>query len=188
MSCAVPAERQMEAKFKAWLQRCHTTLDKSVRFESLADSRTQAAVRAKLGEGTTAFERIADGVRVVCKGNMVRVNAKPMVIGRVLHFTVPQLAKDEGCYANGRLHVELLPPEVFGPACEKTFSLRRLEAILTEAEAEEHIAGQLKKVGRTRVASSYTAAAAAAAAATALCSSCSQQLTSVHPIGTILLP
>ena len=41
LAAAVPGERQMEAKFRQWLQRCHTTLDKSVRFEALADSRTQ---------------------------------------------------------------------------------------------------------------------------------------------------
>lgn len=38
---AVPGERQMEAKLRQWLQRCHATLDKSVRFEALADARTQ---------------------------------------------------------------------------------------------------------------------------------------------------
>ena len=37
--------------------------------------------------------------------------------------------------------------EVFGPGCEKAYSLRRLEAVLSEPEAEEHVAGQLKKVG-----------------------------------------
>ena len=41
LAAAVPGERQMEAKFRQWLQRCHATLDKSVRFEALADSRTQ---------------------------------------------------------------------------------------------------------------------------------------------------
>lgn len=41
LAAAVPGERQMEAKLRQWLQRCHTTLDKSVRFEALADSHTQ---------------------------------------------------------------------------------------------------------------------------------------------------
>lgn len=148
---AVPGERQMEAKLKAWLQRCHASLDKSVRFEALADARTQvggraralglgwagrvrglagaaallalaprqphqsaqlcrfsfadhphttthtlhtgwqAAVRAKLGEDSTAFERASDGTKVVAAGDVVRVNAKPALVGRVLHFTVPQV-------------------------------------------------------------------------------------------------
>ena len=45
---AVPGERQMEAKFKQWLQRCHSTLDKSVRFEALADARTQVGGEARV--------------------------------------------------------------------------------------------------------------------------------------------
>lgn len=126
----------MEAKFRQWLQRCHATLDKSVRFEALADGRTQvslpcccisrmlslyfhraclpacgpeavrqpyclktnccsigtqAALRAKLGEDTTAFERITDGIRTVCRGDVVRINAKPQLVGRVQHFTIPQV-------------------------------------------------------------------------------------------------
>lgn len=146
MTSAVPAERQMEARFRQWLQRCHTTLDKSVRFEHLADSQVQAGVRTKLGESTTAFERISDGQRQLSKGDVVRINAKPIVVARVLHFTVAQVVKEEGCYANGRVHVELLPSEVHGLACEKTFSLRRLEAGLAEAEVEEYVRAQLMKV------------------------------------------
>lgn len=49
LATAVPGERQMEAKLRQWLQRCHSTLDKSVRFETLADSRTQ--VMSKLASG-----------------------------------------------------------------------------------------------------------------------------------------
>lgn len=51
----------------------------------------QAALRAKLGEETTVFERITDGVRTVCRGDVVRINAKPQLVGRVLHFTIPQV-------------------------------------------------------------------------------------------------
>ena len=46
LAAAVPGERQMEAKFRGWLQRCHATLDKSVRFEALSDSRTQVGGQA----------------------------------------------------------------------------------------------------------------------------------------------
>lgn len=31
----------MEKKFRDWLARCHATLDKSIRFEALVDSKTQ---------------------------------------------------------------------------------------------------------------------------------------------------
>ncbi|PRW58303.1 Structural maintenance of chromosomes flexible hinge domain-containing 1 [Chlorella sorokiniana] len=143
---AVPGERQMEAKFKQWLQRCHSTLDKSVRFEALADARTQAAVRSKHGEATTAFERITDGSRTAAVGDVVRINAKPQLVGRVLFFTIPQATKEEGAYANGRVHVELLPAEVYGAGCEKQFSLRRLEAVLSEVEQQEHLQREMLKV------------------------------------------
>ena len=58
-----------------------------------------------------------------------------------------QSVREEGSYANGRVHVELLPAEVYGPACEKQFSLRRLGAVLKEAEAEEHLQKEMLKVG-----------------------------------------
>lgn len=48
-------------------------------------------MRAKLGEDTTAFERATDGTKTVAAGDVVRVNAKPTLVGRVLHFTVPQV-------------------------------------------------------------------------------------------------
>lgn len=48
-------------------------------------------MRSKMGEETTAFERITDGARNVAAGDVVRVNAKPQVVGRVLHFTIPQV-------------------------------------------------------------------------------------------------
>ena len=58
-----------------------------------------------------------------------------------------QSVREEGSYANGRVHVELLPAEVYGPACEKQFSLRRLGAVLTEAETDEHLQKEMLKVG-----------------------------------------
>lgn len=51
----------------------------------------QSAMRSKLGEDTTAFERITDGARIVCKGDVVRVNAKPQLVGHVMCFTIPQV-------------------------------------------------------------------------------------------------
>lgn len=53
--------------------------------------RLQAALRGRLGEGTTAFERITDGTRTVSRGDVVRVSAKPLLVGRVTAFTIPQV-------------------------------------------------------------------------------------------------
>ena len=165
---------------------------------SLFHTTLQAAVRSKHGEETTAFERITDGARTAAAGDVVRINAKPQLVGRVLYFTIPQASlsslpglscvlqqagtrgagqwgrcpaawaarpagccsppaqpnlwpsppqatRDEGAYANGRVHIELLPAEVYGTGCEKQFSLRRLEAVLSEAEQQEHLQREMLK-------------------------------------------
>ncbi len=39
----------------------------------------------------TAFERITDGLLPVGVGDLVRLATKPQVVGRVLHFSVPQV-------------------------------------------------------------------------------------------------
>ena len=45
----------MEKAFREWLQRCHAELDKSLRFEDLAEPEAQAAARKKAG--VTLFRR-----------------------------------------------------------------------------------------------------------------------------------
>lgn len=138
LSTAVASDRNIEKRFKEWLGRCHGTLDKSIRFERLADSRAQAAMRAKLGEGCTVFERTTNGIRTVSVGDVVRIAAKPAVVGRVTCFTVPVAVREEGAYANGRVHIQQLPEEVHGTAAVKTFSMRRLECMLSAKQTEEH--------------------------------------------------
>lgn len=52
----------------------------------------QAAARAAFGENVTAFDQITDGERSVSAGDVVRIKeTKPLRIGRVLYFTVPQV-------------------------------------------------------------------------------------------------
>jgi len=48
-------EPGMEKAFGEWLQRCHAELDKSLRFEELAEPEAQAAARRKAG--VTLFRR-----------------------------------------------------------------------------------------------------------------------------------
>ena len=59
----------------------------------------QAALRGKVGEEATAFERISDGARTISRGEVVHVNAKPQMVGRVLHFSIPQVRQ----WVTGRL-------------------------------------------------------------------------------------
>lgn len=55
------------------------------------------------------------------------------------------MVREDGAYANGRVHIELLPAELHGSACEKQFGIRRIEAVLSEEEQEEHLARELLK-------------------------------------------
>lgn len=98
----------MEKRFREWVTRCHSQLDKSIRFEAPADSRAQAAVRSRLGEGTTAFERISDGHRVVSRGDVVRMGAKPALVGRVVYFLVPQVGVSLGRGCATLLHCHFI--------------------------------------------------------------------------------
>lgn len=53
-------------------------------------SGVQAAVRARIGEGVTAFTRIEDGARSVAAGNVVKLAVRPALMGVVQHFIVHQ--------------------------------------------------------------------------------------------------
>ena len=50
----------------------------------------QAAVRARIGEGVTAFARIEDGARSVAVGDVVKLAVRPALMGVVQHFIVHQ--------------------------------------------------------------------------------------------------
>ena len=106
----------LERRFREWLAACHATLDRTVRYERLAPPADQAAARMTLGEATTAFLRLSDGVRVVEAGDAVMLATKPTVVGRVLHFTVPRVVDVDGPHAGGRVSVRPLPAEVWGEA------------------------------------------------------------------------
>lgn len=61
-------------------------------------------------------------------------------------FPPHQVVHGDGCYPNGRVHVEVLPPEVHGEGCCRDFSLRRIEGVLGEKELKEHVGKELLKV------------------------------------------
>lgn len=58
------------------------------------------------------------------------------------------MVREDGAYANGRVHIELLPAELHGSGCEKQFSLRRIEAVMSEAEQLEYLAKEMLKARR----------------------------------------
>ena len=51
-----------------------------------------------------------------------------------------------GVYANGQVVVQPLPAAIYGDTNERTVPLRRLEAVLTEEELQEHSNKEMQKV------------------------------------------
>eukprot|EP00873_Tetraselmis_striata_P024857 jgi/Tetstr1/445121/TSEL_032919.t1 len=145
---ALPMDRNLERRFREWLTTAHQNLDKNIRFESMASSQEQAAARKAYGENVTLFHNITDNSRIICSGKRlrhppwvlltallrrgsagqrVRLATRPIVIGRVVHFRIGQIAHGEGCYSNGLVQVAPLPEEVFGKDATFSHQLRRIE-------------------------------------------------------------
>ncbi|GBF97420.1 hypothetical protein Rsub_09586 [Raphidocelis subcapitata] len=143
---AVPGDRHLERHLREWLTECHSTLDRSVRFEGMFNQAAQAQARRELGEDVTLFERIHDGLAAVAKGDTVRLATKPALVGRVLWFLVPRVVHGEGCYSHGKVTVSALPAEVFGDNCRHTWPIRRIEGVVTKAELSEHVGKELAKL------------------------------------------
>ena len=57
-----------------------------------------------------------------------------------------QIALEDGAYAGGRVTVQPLPEQVHGQGNLRTFSMRRIEAVVSEADAESHMERELLKV------------------------------------------
>jgi predicted peroxiredoxin len=75
----------------------------------------QALARKHLGQDFTIFERVHDGINTVQKGDVIRINTKPAVLGRVSSM-LPGLAACHNslntykpaaikmCYCSAALH------------------------------------------------------------------------------------
>jgi len=59
---------------------------------------------------------------------------------------VSQVVQQGGVYANGQVVVQPLPAAIYGDITERTVPLRRLEAVLTEEELQEHSNKEMQKV------------------------------------------
>lgn len=57
-----------------------------------------------------------------------------------------QVTQVPGCYASGRVHVELLPAATYGSDVLKQFSLRRIERVASDQETVEMEERELDKV------------------------------------------
>lgn len=60
-----------------------------------------------------------------------------------------QVVQQGGVYANGQVVVQPLPAAIYGDSAERTVPLRRLEALLTEEELQEHSNKEMQKVSHT---------------------------------------
>ena len=68
------------------------------------------------------------------------------VIHADLGCLVFQVVSQGGVYANGQVVVQPLPAAIYGESVERTMPLRRLEAVLTEEELQEHSNKEMQKV------------------------------------------
>lgn len=146
LSSGISLDRNLEKRFKEWLVQCHSNLDRIIRFCQLCSTKRQAEVRSTYGESITAFEKISDGHKTIESGAFLKIAGKPAVIGQVKYFTVPLVVRQEGAYANGRVHLQLLPAEVYNETNLHTFSLRRVDCILTDEQVQSYTAKELGKL------------------------------------------
>ena len=54
---------------------------------------------------------------------------------------------EDGTYPGGRLTVQPLPEQVYGRGTLRTFALRRIQSVISDADAQDHIERELLKVG-----------------------------------------
>lgn len=59
------------------------------------------------------------------------------------------MVSEGGVYANGQVVVQPLPAAIYGDDAWRTLPLRRLDAVLTEQELEEHSSKEMQKVSLT---------------------------------------
>ncbi|XP_032236995.2 structural maintenance of chromosomes flexible hinge domain-containing protein 1-like isoform X1 [Nematostella vectensis] len=85
------ADRRLPKEFNAWLESCHKHLDKEVVFEGLVPGQPGSDV-----DGETYYKTIrlttcdAEGnsrEQRYTQGDIVKLNTKPLIYGRVLYFT-----------------------------------------------------------------------------------------------------
>ncbi|XP_015762340.1 PREDICTED: structural maintenance of chromosomes flexible hinge domain-containing protein 1-like [Acropora digitifera] len=78
-------ERRLPQEFRTWLEKCHRELDKEVSF----DSPLPPSQQPKNGEAVLhAVLRVttSSGVQVYKAGDVVKLDTKPIIYGKVLHF------------------------------------------------------------------------------------------------------
>jgi hypothetical protein len=59
---------------------------------------------------------------------------------------VPRVVHAEGCYSHGKVSVTPLPTEMYGDGSRHTWPIRRIEGVVSKAEAAEHAAREMLKV------------------------------------------
>jgi hypothetical protein len=148
-----PLERNLDRKFREWLSRCHSELDRSITYEKALPAAEQAAARKVHGEGHTVFERCLgalpqDRAVAVRRGDVlwlrVGKGTNGQICGRVAGFLVPQATKSDGSYPGGRVLVTRLPELIHGqlPA---SYPVGRILSACLEAEEAEAVGKEVAK-------------------------------------------
>ncbi|EFJ52379.1 hypothetical protein VOLCADRAFT_86759 [Volvox carteri f. nagariensis] len=146
LATAIPSDRAIEKRLREWLRDCHTRLDRILQFQGPVDVELKALVRKELGEAVTGFTGVSDGTRTISAGDIVRLSTKPVALGRVKYFAVPQAGASEGVYATGFVTFSGLPAFLHGPRHTATLNLRRIEGVVSPAVLEEFTSRERAKL------------------------------------------
>lgn len=99
-------ERRLPQEFRSWLEKCHRELDKEVSF----DTPLPASQQLKNGDVAHSVLRVttSSGVQVYKVNDIVKLDTKPIIYGKVLHFV--KVAKTNEV---DKVVVERQPEEVY---------------------------------------------------------------------------
>lgn len=113
-------ERRLPQEFRSWLEKCHKELDKEVSFDSPLPSSQQP----RSGDVLHSVLRVttSSGVQVYKVNDIVKLDTKPIIYGRVMHFVKVSKKNDVD-----KVVVQRQPDEVYPSQKEERPISRILE-------------------------------------------------------------
>ena len=158
LASGIPSDRKINQSFRDWLRRAHQDLDKAIAFAHRASPSRQEEARTEYGADHTLFDEIrfgaADGSgvsREVHRGQVVKLNMRPVVIGRVEGFLVPKAVPESDelsprplFHAHGMVIISPLPAALHAGR-RVAIPLSRLAGEVSELERSEYEDRELKK-------------------------------------------
>ncbi|XP_078348913.1 structural maintenance of chromosomes flexible hinge domain-containing protein 1-like [Oculina patagonica] len=114
-------ERRLPQEFRSWLEKCHRELDKEVSFDTPLPASQQPT---RSGDVLHSVLRVttSSGVQVYKVGDIVKLDTKPIIYGKVMHFVKVSKKNDVD-----KVVVQRQPEEVYLSQVEEKPISRILE-------------------------------------------------------------